>query len=51
MVLKESDTPNWSIFRGKRGDKMAGPTRLELATSGVTGQPCRKRISYELNVA
>ena len=38
MVLKGNDGPNCPISRGKQADKMAGPTRLELATSGVTGQ-------------
>ncbi len=44
MVLKRKTTENADPYGGKPGFKMAGPTRLELATSGVTG-----RRSNQLN--
>jgi hypothetical protein len=38
MAPKGKKTQNQGIIRGKLGFYLAGPTRLELATSGVTGQ-------------
>ncbi len=44
MLLKTKTYKNQDILREKQAGKVAGPTRLELATSGVTG-----RRSIQLN--
>ncbi len=45
-VLKTKTCQNQETTRGKQAGKMAGPTRLELATSGVTGRRSN-RLNYD----